>query len=119
MIRLCVSSHFVEQQAYKICEEIRNSTLYKVVRIVCSEGNDIADQWNGKDLITQVILEDKTGNLYSIKPDHTGLRFAQGEISYREYRKTQKQEGIKGYSSFFLLMGFSFVMMITLMRFLT
>ena len=54
-----------------------------------------AEQWNGQDFITKIILEDKKGALFSVKPDYSGLRFAKGEITYKEYNKIQKKRGWK------------------------
>lgn len=121
---MCVSNHFIEQQAYQISEEIRKSSLYNMVRVVVSGDGGFGlqqqhNQWNGKDLITKVILEDREGMLYSVKPDHNGLRFAKGEITYKEYCKMQKKEDLRGFGYFFMSIGFVFIMMFTLVQFLT
>lgn len=121
---MCVSNNFIEQQAYEMSEEIRKNSLYKVVRVDVSGGNSCEfqkqdNQWNGKDLITKVTLEDKKGIFYSVKPDHNGLRFAKGEINYKEYSQLQRKEDLKGFSYFFVIIGFFIIMMFALMRFLT
>lgn len=121
---MCVSNNFIEQQAYEMGEEIRKNSLYKLVRVEVSGGNSLEfqkqdDYWNGKDLITKVILEDTKGTLYSVKPDHNGLRFAKGEITYKEYNQLQKREDFKGFSYFFVIIGFFIIMMFMLMRYLT
>lgn len=121
---MCVSNNFIEQQAYRISKEIQNNSLYKVVRLENTEGNSLGlqtqeDPWNGKDFITKVILEDKEGNLYSVNTDNNGLRFAKGEITYKEYRKLQRKENLKGYSYFFVTSGFLITVMFTLKWFLT
>jgi len=116
---LCVSNHFIEQNAYEICEEIRKNSLYKVVRVDISGGTILDGQWNGKDLITDVILEDTKGTYYSIKPDPHGLRFAKGELTYEEYSKIQKKANINGFSFFFMIISFFVIMMFALMKFVT
>jgi hypothetical protein len=65
------------------------------------------------------MLEDKKGTIYSIKPDHIGLRFAKGEISYKEYSQIQKKEDLKGFSYFFVIIGFFLIMMFMSMRIIT
>lgn len=119
VINLCVSNHFIEQKAYEICEEIRKNSLYKVVRVDVSGGIILDGQWNGKDLITKVILEDTKGTYYSIKPDPHGLRFAKGKLTYKEYSKIQKKANINGFSFFFAIIGFFVTMMFILMKFVT
>jgi len=118
-INLCVSNHFIEQRAYELCEEIRKNSLYKVARVDVSGGTILDGQWNGKDLITKVIPEDTKGTYYSIKPDPNGLKFAKGELTYKEYSKIQKKANINGFSFFFVVIGFFVIMMFTLMKFLT
>lgn len=115
---MCISNSFIEQKAYEICEEIRKNSWYTVVRVDVG-GNVLDGQWNGKDLITKVILEDTKGTYYSIKPDSNGLRFAKGEINYKEYSKIQKKQDLNGLSYFFVIIGFFVIMMFTLMKFLT
>ncbi|KAA9021047.1 hypothetical protein [Niallia endozanthoxylica] len=119
-----MSNHFIEQQAYLVSEEIRKSSLYNVVRVDVSGDGGLKsqqqhNQWNGKDLITKVILEDKEGRLYSVKPDHNGVMFAKGEITYKEYSKLQKKEELRGYGYFFASTGFLIIMMFALLKFLT
>ena len=50
----------------------------------------------GKELplITNVILEDEFGENYSVEPNENGVRFASGEICYREYIQL-KRSGIR------------------------
>ncbi|WP_338472955.1 hypothetical protein R4Z10_09630 [Niallia sp. XMNu-256] len=116
-----MSNNFLEHQAYEISEEIRKQSLYKWVGLEVS-GNDGMGikkkntQWNGNELITKVILEDKNGTSFSINPDQNGLRFAKGEITYKEYCKLQKKADVQGYSYFFGIIGFFIIMMFTLTR---
>ena len=121
---MCISNNFIEQQAYRISEEIRKNSVYRVVGVDASGVSDLSvnqqnDHWNGKDLITKVILEDKDGRLYYVKPDDNGLMFSKGEITYKEYGKRQKKEDVKGISYFFVSIGFIFILMITLLKFLS
>lgn len=102
--QVCVSNNFIEQQTYKIAEEIRENSLYNLVRVDYSgcknigfekpdeHGNNYSEiPTNGADLITKIILEDKVGTLYSVEPNIIGLKFAKGEISYAEYCKLQRK----------------------------
>lgn len=118
---MCVSNNFIEQQAYEISEEIRKQSLYKMVGVDVSGNSGIGikteiNQWNGKDLISKVILEDKNGTLFSIKPDQDGLRFAKGEITFKEYCRLQKKGDLQGYIFFFGIIGFFIIMMFTLTK---
>ncbi|RUL49022.1 MULTISPECIES: hypothetical protein [Lysinibacillus] len=121
---MCISSNFIELQAYNICEEIRKQSVYTLVRLEISEGWIIEPQntqnyWDGKALITKVILEDTKGKSYIINPDANGLRFAKGEITYKEYRRIEKSENLKAISFFALLVGLTMTMMYILVKFLT
>lgn len=114
----------MEHQAYKISEEIRKQSLYKVVKVEVFGGKSFEfsqqdEQWNGKDFITKIILEDKKGALFSVKPDYSGLRFAKGEITYNEYNKMQKKEDVKGVWYFSGIIGSFMLMMFILMKFVT
>lgn len=105
-------------------EEIRENSLYKVVKIVIAGGNTFElqaekYQWNGKDFITKIILEDPYGINYSIKPDSLGLRFAKGYLTYQEYKKIQKKEDLKGYSYIYLTIGFFIIILGTFISFST
>lgn len=70
-------------------------------------------------LITKLLLEGENGILYSIEPDLNGLRFAKGEITYKEYNNIQKGEKFRGiiYVSIsimaFLLIGWAIVEYLT------
>ena len=114
----------MEHQAYKTSEEIRKQSLYKVVKVEVFGGKSFEfsqqdEQWNGKDFITKIILEDKKGALFSVKPDYSGLRFAKGEITYNEYNKMQKKEDVKGVWYFSGIIGSFMLMMFILMKFVT
>ncbi len=120
---MCITNNFIEQQAYEISKEIKKCSIYDVVKFEVLGSKSLAFhkqdiQWNGKDLITKVILEDSNGIHYSICPDHLGLRFAKGEISYKEYKKLIKRDGLKVYNIFFLSIGILIIGMYTMMKFL-
>ena len=77
VIKMCVSNHFIEQQAYKMTEVIKGITLYKFVGVDFSGGEGAGFQKlvvhenehhdtlaTGTALITKVLLEDKDGTRY-------------------------------------------------------
>lgn len=131
---MCVSNNFIEHQAYKMSEKIRSNSVYKFVRVDTSEGNYFelnkielcmdSNNLTGPNghclpLIKKVILEDKEGKCYSIEPNENGLKFAIGEISYREYTKLQKKETFNGIAGFFVSIGFISLLMVTFVKFVT
>ncbi|MCM3390502.1 hypothetical protein M3649_20660 [Ureibacillus chungkukjangi] len=119
---MCVNNDFIEQYAYKMYEEINKSSLFTVVRVEGIEGTYLTSQilkkrWDRKNLITKLILQDKYNNCYVVNPDSFGLKFANGEISYKEYEKLQKLDDFKWIS--FSLLGISFlcIMLYFLLKF--
>gem|GEM_PF-801980 len=114
---MCFTNNYIELQAYEMCEKIRENSSYKVVKIVVKNGDFMEIQaenfhWNGKDLITKIILQDQDGNYsYSIKPDSIGFLFAKGILTYPEYKRIQKKEDLKGYSYIYLTIVFFVVIM--------
>ena len=84
MIRVCSSNSFIEQQAYEMSKEIKKGSVYKFIRVDYSEVE--------AGYITKVILEDKDGTVYSIEPNPIGVKFARGEITFKEYKKLQKRD---------------------------
>lgn len=116
---MCVSNNFIEQQAYKMTEEIRRNSLYQFVGVDYSDGEGVGFQKqddnrvehnglqpNGIALIKKVFLEDMDGTLYSIEPNLNGLRFAKGEITYHKYRILQRKNDNTMFISFFGIIGF-------------
>ncbi|OXS78720.1 hypothetical protein B1B05_09030 [Domibacillus enclensis] len=104
---MCVSTHVFEQRALDITEQIQNKSVYKFVRAEFIDGKRVEfqkQQSNGSNaaagkyspLITKVFLEDKDGRQYSIEPDPNGLRFAEGKITYEEYKNLQRNENSHG-----------------------
>lgn len=116
VIRMCFSNNFIEQQAYEMSKKIREHSRYKFLRLEFS-GETRSGNQNGEALITKVILEDEDGTLYSVEPNPIGLRFAKGEISYKEYRKLQSKETSLVFVSLFAIIGFFSVVMFTLSRY--
>jgi hypothetical protein len=123
---MCSSFDFIENQAFEMSENIRKETIYKFVGLETKKNSDFEKQLDqGKadgcnhvagtwpDFITMVFLEDEAGNTYSVEPSPTGLRFAKGEITYKEYLTLQKQETVKVKSLFFTAIGFVSLLMFT------
>jgi hypothetical protein len=81
---VCSPNSFIEQQASEMSEKIRKDSLYKFIRVEYSESE--------AGYITKVVLEDKDGTVYSIEPNPFGVKFARGEITFKEYKKLQKQD---------------------------
>lgn len=87
---MCGSTDFIEQQAYDMYEKIRSLSIYNFVTVEYSTGSGPDRNSTKMNLITKVILQDKDGTQYSVEPNPFGLRFAKGEITYKKYRKLQK-----------------------------
>jgi hypothetical protein len=131
VVKVCFSNNSIEQQAFDMSERIRNNSIYKFVGVDFIGGKSLELQNQSMhrndnnvqtgeqlDLITKVILEDKDGILYSVEPNSNGLRFAKGEITYKEYNKIQKKETVQGLSYFFLAIGTIFLMSWAMIRYL-
>lgn len=113
VIKMCFSYDQMEQQAYRLANQIILHSKHNPVRlnlvgnssIELTTRNLVIDKMQSQDgsipLIKNVILQDQAGKLYCIEPCENGLKFAQGEISYKEYLQKQKGENKK-------LIGFSF-----------
>jgi hypothetical protein len=123
MVNMCSSFDFIEQHAFDMSEKIRKDSIYKFVRVEVSDSSglnqvhDINECVQISDtrhaLITKVILEDKDGNQYFVEPTPDGLRFAKGEITYKEYGKRQKRETLNIVSFFFMAVGLISTVMLT------
>ena len=122
---MCINNDFIENQSYRVYEEISKNSLFKVTRVEFQEGYCWEPQFepfhfNKKNLITKIILKDDKNNIFTINPDDIGLKFAKGEISYKEYLKFQKVDDIKwlGYSilGVGILIGLMFTMYISFMN---
>jgi hypothetical protein len=107
VMSVCSSNSFIEQQAFEMSEKIRKDTLYKFIRV------DYSDSESG--YITKVVLEDKDGTVYSIEPNPVGVKFARGEITFKEYKKLQKRDTLNVIAIFsgviVLFGGFMFAFM--------
>lgn len=115
VIIVCAPMNFIEQQAYEMYENIRKSSIYKLIRVDYSVGNNHESQ-TGSALITQVVLEDNEGNVYFVEPNSFGVRFANGEITYKEYKKLKKRETLNGILLFLGIIVFFCGLMIILMK---
>jgi hypothetical protein len=111
---VCSSNNFIELQAYNQSEQIRKVSLYKFIRVDYSGVNNQGSQ-SGTALITQVVLEDKDGNVYFVEPSPIGVRFAKGEITYKEYKKLQKRDTLNWIATFcgivIIFSGLMFILM--------
>jgi hypothetical protein len=122
---VCGPTNFIEQQAYEMYEKIKKNSVYKFTRVDYSEGGNQGfhskgdNARNGPALITRVVLEDKDGTLYTVEPNPNGVRFAKGEITYKEYKKLQKRETVNGIATFFGILVFFSGFMYFLMKIFT
>ena len=102
---MCFSSNAIEQQAYRFTEKIHNCSLYKIVRLDLigkyvdfDPERPLDAQLNSLEhlpLIKNVILEDHFGKQYNIEPNEIGLKFACGELTYKQYVYSKKTEARK------------------------
>jgi hypothetical protein len=113
---VCSSNNYIEQQAYEMSEKIKKDSIYKFIKVVYSGGNDLGSP-SGQVLITQVVLEDKDGTEYFVEPIPIGVKFAKGEISFKEYKKQLKRENLNGIASFFGIIVFFSGLMFMLMKY--
>ncbi|WP_045519408.1 hypothetical protein [Neobacillus niacini] len=119
---MCVPNNFIEQQAYDMYEKIKKNSVYNFIRVDYSGGSNQGSHSqgdntrNGLALITRVVLEDKDGTLYTIEPNPNGVRFAKGEITYKDYKKLQKRETVNGIATFFGILVFFSGLMHFLMK---
>jgi hypothetical protein len=125
VICVCGPNNFIELQAYEMFEKIKKSSVYDFIRVdyfggivqgSYSQGDNTR---NGSALITRVVLEDKDGTLYTVEPNPNGVRFAKGEITYKEYKKLQKRETVIGIAAFFGILVFFGGFMYFLMKVFT
>jgi len=102
---MCFPNNAIEQQAYGFTEKIHNSSLYKIVRLELigkyvdfDPKRPLDAQLNSGEhlpLIKNVILEDRFGKQYKIEPNEFGLKFACGELTYKQYVYSKKTEARK------------------------
>jgi hypothetical protein len=122
---VCAPNHFMEQQAFEMCEKIKKNSIYNFIRVDYSDGSNQAsypqddNTRNRSALITRIVLEDKDGTLYIVEPNPNGVRFACGEITYKEYKKLQKRENVNGIATFFVILVFFSGSMYFLMKIFT
>ena len=116
---MCINNDFIENQSYRIYEEISKSSLFKVARVeflegYCWEPQFELNQFNKNNLITKIILKDDKINSFTINPDDIGLKFAKREISYKEYLRFQKVDDFKWIGYSILGVGILITMMLTM-----
>ncbi|MFB3162752.1 hypothetical protein P5G62_017895 [Neobacillus sp. 179-C4.2 HS] len=119
---MCAPNIFIEQQAFEMCEKIKQNSVYNFIKVDYSEGSNQGfhsqdeNTKNRSALITRVFLEDKDGTQYTVEPNPNGVRFAKGEITYKEYKKLQKRETVNGIATFFGILVFFSGLMYLLMK---
>ena len=123
---MCFSNNAIEQLAYTMSEQIYKHSIYKIIKIefIGGESIDIQNQTQNLfsldvskelPLVTKLVLKGENGILYAIEPNENGLKFAKGQITYKEYNSIQKGGIYKGfiYGSIsiatFLLVGWAMV----------
>lgn len=124
---MCFSHNLLEMEALKLCEEIREQSIYKLKGItaggeciIVKGGSSIQDNLNlnpgaSLPLIAKVMLEDSDGRCFSVKTDEAGLQFAKGLITYKEYVRLQSKERRKltivliASAGVFVLLGWSLI----------
>ncbi|WP_226678930.1 hypothetical protein [Mesobacillus jeotgali] len=100
---MCVSNNAIELQAYHFSEKIQESSSYSIVRVdfiggtflECEQGISLRSELQDKGnfpMIKNLILKTKAGKQYRVEPDELGLRFARGDLSYRQYLLAKKEK---------------------------
>ena len=107
---MCFSTNVIEQQALTMSDKIIKYSIYKPVSLdFIGEKNvgiqDFINQSNGEEipLITNINLENSEGLQISVEPNENGLKYAMGEISYKDYKKLQSQESRQFIGYFFAI----------------
>ncbi|CEG29009.1 hypothetical protein BN1002_03937 [Bacillus sp. B-jedd] len=109
---MCVSNNVLEIQTNKLSDEIRLNTIFTPVAFVYHNGQRVnlgASFLHQAGFIKRVVLQDTEGNVYEVDPTENGLRFAKGEISYRDYQLLEKKENRKAITLFTGAIGFLFL----------
>lgn len=128
---MCFSNDYIEHQARRMTDEIRNHSIYKFVGVDYfsddrNNNSHLPEQANSGNvtplkelgLISKVFLEGKDSTLYTIEPNMNGLRFAKGEISYNKFKKLQRKNDTTICVSFLGIIGFFIVSMLLLSKFI-
>ncbi|WP_158587622.1 hypothetical protein [Neobacillus notoginsengisoli] len=68
------------------------------------------------DIIKNVLLKDKAEVVYAVEPDSTGLKFANGQISYEEYKRIKKKADRLSFVLFCGIVAFLFATGFLFMR---
>ncbi|WP_176791268.1 hypothetical protein [Thalassobacillus cyri] len=100
-------------------KEIRENSIYLPVAIEYIGGKTVKlpHELETAELITKVIVKDREGNYYKIGPNEKGLRFAKGEISYKEYLKLKRKENRRFFTYFTSITGSFFIAGWTIIKF--
>jgi hypothetical protein len=127
---LCFSHNYIEQYAYEMSKKIWESSSYKPIRLEFAGGTSLEfknqpNYWDSPNnemgntpvLITKIILESSEGKLFSVEPNDNGLRFAKGEITYKEYKRLQKKEDVNGAVLYIVIIFVFFTLMSVLVKF--
>lgn len=107
---MCFSTDAIEKQSFELTKKIQKLSIYKFIGVEYLGDKKMKSvDWehtsNDIHQITTIFLEDDSGNLYTIKPDPIGLKFAKGHLTYKEYIKTNKQNTKQGFFIFILSIG--------------
>gem|GEM_PF-5737156 len=111
---MCLDNNAIEHQAKNFFKEIQEHSIYQPIKLLVDEGkyipvldNNEIECITSSVLIKKIFLSDSDGKLYAIEPNRNGLRFAKGEMNYREYSWKCKKE--MGYGIVILLMSLGFL----------
>ncbi|MBM7692461.1 hypothetical protein JOC77_001891 [Peribacillus deserti] len=99
---MCFSTDSIEQRTKEMFEEIRLHSIFPSVTAVSSTGDN--------PFVAKVILRDSNGTSYFVEPNESGLQFARGEITYKEYKKIERKGNIFGIESFSVIVASFFLM---------
>lgn len=127
---MCFSTNAIEHLVYDMSKKIYENSIYKMVRIdfIGCKSVELRNQTknpfsedSGEEcpLIAKLVLGGDNGTLYDIEPNLNGLKFAKGDITYKEYKNIQKGEWYQGFTFFsisiitILLVGWGMVEYLT------
>lgn len=119
VIIICISTNFIEQEAYKYYEEIQKNSLYELVNANRAESNYARETDGVYAVITKVTLKGEDGAFYPVAPNPNGLKFAKKEITYKEYKKLQNKETRNAFITFAGIVFFLVAVMVTTAQYFT
>ncbi|OCA88225.1 hypothetical protein A8F94_10510 [Bacillus sp. FJAT-27225] len=89
---MCVPNDSIELGIQTIVRQMIQDSAYRITGLEINGGRVVSTAVvKPTDLITSVLLVDKAGISYSVKPGFPGIRFTRGEITYDEYVRLQKR----------------------------